>query len=135
MGYFKSVRDVYKQSKEIQKDWDVGAQLAGAQSNMAAATQMMAQQTEAANISATGTPASASVVAVRDGFGEINFQPIIEIDMTILPPGLPPYPVTVKQAVPVTQLAMLKPGANLNIKVDPANPASVWIDPTSVPAA
>jgi hypothetical protein len=135
MGFFKSVRQLEKQAKEIDKTWDPGAQMKNASQRMAAATQMMAQQTEAANISATGTPAAATVVALREGFGEINFQPIVEVDLTILPSGLPPYPVTVKQAMPIQQMAMMRPGTNLSVKVDPNNPATVWIDPTSMTSA
>jgi hypothetical protein len=132
MGMFKSMRDLQKQSKEMQKNWDVGAQLGDAQSRMAAATDMMAQQTAAANIATTGVDATASVIAVRDTGAQVNFQPMCEIDLTVMPDGLPPYPVTVKQVVPMTQLAALTPGKNVKVKVDPNNPATVFIDMTSV---
>jgi hypothetical protein len=132
MGMFKSMRDLQKQSKEIQKNWDVGAQLDDAQTRMAAANEMMAQQTAAANIAATGVDATASVIAVRDSGGQVNFQPMCEIDLTVMPDGLPPYPVTVKQVVAMTQLAALTPGKNVRVKVDPNNPATVFIDMASV---
>jgi hypothetical protein len=134
MGFFKSVRDLQKQSNEISKNWDVGAQLAGAQASMEQANAMLAQGAAAATVAQTGMPAAATVVALREGFGEINFQPIVEIDMTVLAPGRPPYPVTMRQAMPIQMVAAMRPGANLNVKVDPANPATVWIDPTSVNA-
>jgi hypothetical protein len=135
MGFFKSIYQLDKQAREIDKTWDPGQQMADAQQRMAAATQMMAQQTQAANLSTTGISAAATVVALREGFGEINLQPIVEIDLTILPSGLPPYPVTVKQAMPIHQIAMMQPGAHLNVKVDPNSPATVWIDPTSPASA
>jgi hypothetical protein len=127
MGFFKSVRDLNKQSEEINKNWDVGAQLEDAQARMADANEMMAQQTAAANIAASGMDATATVAALRQGTGMVNFQPIMEIDLTVMPEGLPPYPVTVKQVVPQAQLPQLQPGANLNVKVDPNDPAAVWI--------
>jgi hypothetical protein len=132
VGFFKSMYQLDKQARQIDKNWDVGAQLAGASDRMAAATQMMAQQTEAANLAATGLPAAATVVGIREGLGEINFQPIVELDLTVLPSGRPPYPVTVRQAMAVHQVALMQPGASLQVKVDPNKPETVWIDPTSI---
>jgi hypothetical protein len=129
VGFFKSVRELQKQGNEASKNWDVGAQLQNAQASMAQANEMLAQQTAAANIANTGLPATATVVAVREGFGEVNFQPIVEIDMTILAPGRPPYPVTTRQTLPVHMVGQLHPGANLNVKVDPENATTVFIDP------
>jgi len=132
MGMFKSMRQLQKQANEIQKSWDVGEQLAQGQAKMAAATQMMAQQTAAANAAATGVEATATVVAVRQGAAMINTQPVVEVDLTVMPEGLPPYPATVSSPMPVTTIGQLAPGRNLRVKVDPHNPASVWIDPTSL---
>lgn len=128
MGMFKSLRDLQKQSEEINKNWDVGAQLEDAQARMQDAQEMMAQQTAAANAAVSGADATATIVAVRQGNGMVNYQPIIELDLTVLPEGLPPYPVTVKQVIPQIQLAQAQPGASVHVKVDPNNPASVWID-------
>lgn len=132
MGMFKSVRDLQKQSKEINKNWDAGAQIEDSKQRMADATQMMADQTAAANLAATGTEGTATVAAVRDGGGMVNFQPMMEIDLTVIADGRPPMPVTVKQVVPQAQLAMMQPGKNIKIKFDPENPTMVWIDPTSL---
>ena len=128
MGMFKSLRDLQKQSEEINKNWDVGAQLEDAQARMQDAQEMMAQQTAAANAAVSGADATATIVAVRQGNGMVNLQPIIEVDLTVLPDGLPPYPVTVKQVIPQVHLAQAQPGASVHVKVDPNNPASVWID-------
>jgi hypothetical protein len=92
------------------------------------AQEMMAQQTAAANAVTTGVDATATIVAVRQGHGMVNFQPMIEVDLTVMPDGLPPYPVTVKQVVPQVQLAQVQPGSAVHVKVDPNNPATVWID-------
>jgi hypothetical protein len=132
MGFFKSIREVQKQSKEISKNWDVGAQLGDAQARMAQANEMMAQQTAAANIAATGVDASATIVAVQDTGAQVNMQPMCSIDLTVMPDGLPPYPVTVRQVVPMVQLPALQPGKTLNVKVDPNNPATVFIDMTTL---
>ena len=128
---FGSIRQLQKQAHEIDKTWDPGAQMADAQARMTQATAMMAQQTAAANAAANGVEAAATVVAVRQGAGMVNFQPIVDVDLTVLPSGLPPYPVTVSGPMDVTLAGRLAPGASLRVKVDPENPSSVWIDPTS----
>ena len=128
MGIFRSARELNKQAKEMSRNWDVGAQLADAQASMAAANQMMAQQTAAANVAATGLDATATVAAVRQSGGMVNFQLVVEIDLTVMAPGSPPYPATLSQVVQQVHLARLQPGATLRVKVDPANPGTIWID-------
>ena len=128
MGLFKSVRELNKQANEMSRNWDVGAQLADAQASMAAANEMMAQQTAAANIAATGLDATATVADVRQSGALVNYQPMVEIDLTVMAPGSPPYPATVSQVVQQVHLAFLQPGSTLRVKVDPANPATIWID-------
>jgi hypothetical protein len=128
VGLFKSVRELQKQSNEISKNHDMGAQLEDAQTRMAEAQELMAQQTAAANAATTGVDATATIVAIWQSGGMVNFQPMIEVDLTVLPDGLPPYPVTVKQVIPQVQLAQAQPGSGVHVKVDPNNPASVWID-------
>lgn len=128
MGLFKSVRDLQKQANEINKHWDPGAQLEQAQAQMAAAQQVMAQQTAAASAAATGVDATATILAVRQGAGMVNFQPMIAVDLMVSRDGAPPYPVTVEQVIAQTHLARAQAGTSVHVKVDPANPASVWID-------
>ena len=128
MGFFKSVRELNKQGKEMSRNWDVGAQLADAQTRMQDAQEAMAQQTAAANAAVTGVDATATIVAVRQGHGMVNYQPMLELDLTVVPEGGLPYPVTVKQVTPQIHLAQAQPGASVHVKVAPDDPASVWID-------
>jgi len=131
MGLFKGMRDLMKQSDEINKNWDASAHLEQAQAQMASANQTMADMTAAANASAnavaSGIDATAVITGVRQQ-GMVNFQPLVEVDLTVTPDGLPPYPVTVKQAVSQMQLVHAQTGAVLHVKVDPDDPSSVWID-------
>ena len=85
MGFFRSLNELNQQGKEISKTWDPGAQMANAQARMAQAQEMMAQQTAAATLAATGVDGTASVVGVRQPGGMVNFQPIMEVDLTIFP--------------------------------------------------
>lgn len=128
MGFFKSMRELQKQSDEINKNWDVGAQLADAQTRMADAQEAMAQQTAAANAAVSGVDGTATIVAVRQGHGMVNYQPMIELDLTVVPDGGLPYPVTVKQVTPQIHLARAQPGASVPVKIAPGDPSSVWVD-------
>jgi flagellar capping protein FliD len=132
MGLFKNMRDLTKQAQELQENMDVGAQLTNAQKSMAQANQMMAEQTAAANAAVTGVDATAVIVEVRQGGAMINYQPMIEVDLTVMPEGLPPYPVTVKQVASMVQLPQVRVGAIVHVKVDPNNPSAVWIDWTRI---
>jgi hypothetical protein len=128
MGFFKSMRELNKQSKEISRNWDVGAQLADAQAAMAQAGDVMAQQTATANLAMNGIDATATVAALRQGAGMVNYQPIVEFDLTVMSPGSPPYPVTVSQVVPQVHLPLAQPGATVNVKVDPNDRNAVWVN-------
>jgi hypothetical protein len=130
MGFFKDVRKLQKQGKEIDKNFDPGAQMADAKSRMADAMQTMQDQTKAANLAATGVDATATIGAIRQTGQMINFQPMCEIDLMIMGEG-PPRPVTVSQVVQQVQIPMIQPGKTLHVKVDPNDPQSVWIDMTS----
>jgi hypothetical protein len=73
------------------------------------------------------------VLAARQTPTHINFEQVIELDLTVIPDGLPPYPISLSQPVSPVNLARVQPGSTLAVKVDPADPASVWIDFTPVP--
>lgn len=128
MGFFKSLNDVHKQAKALDKDFHPGQMMADGQAKMAAATAMMAEQTKAANAAAHGLDGTATVVAVRQTPTMINFQPLVEIDLTVLGAGRPPYPVTVQQVVDQVSLPRVQPGASLPVKIDPADANAVWLD-------
>ena len=130
MGFFKDVRQLQKQAKEIDKTFDPGAQMADAKTKMASAMDMMQEQTKAANLAATGVDATATVSAIRQTGQMINFQPVCELDLMIMGDG-PPRPVTVSQVVQQVQIPMLQPGKTLHVKLDPNDPKAVWIDMTS----
>ena len=60
--------------------------------------------------------------------GMMNFDLLVEFDLTVLPDGLPPYPATTQQCVSQMQIGKLRPGLTLQASVDPANPAAIWLD-------
>ena len=60
--------------------------------------------------------------------GMLNFDLLVEFDLTVLPDGTPPYPATTQQRVSQAQAGRLRPGLTLQASVDPSNPAAVWLD-------
>ena len=141
MGVFKSMRDLQKQAKQIEATMPpVADRMAAAQARMANLNEMMAAQTQAANAAvaaAAGTAGAAAahrtvtITGMRQ-IGMMNFDLLVEFDLTVLPDGLPPYPATTQQRVSQMQIGTLQPGLTLQASVDPSNPAAIWLDLESV---
>lgn len=127
MGLFKDLNKLNKQSNEIQKNWDVGQQLADAQASMTQANQFMAQQTAAANAAVTGKQGSATVTGIRGSSAMVNMQPVVELDLTVFPPDGPPYPASVSQPIAAPLLPQVQPGATVSVAIDAADPAVVHV--------
>ena len=137
MGVFKSMRDLQKQAREIERNSPpVADRMAAAQARMASVNQMMAAQTQAANAAVAAAAGLADGSAVRRTvtitgmrqIGMLNFDLLVEFDLTVLPDGMPPYPATTQQRVSQMQIGQLQPGPTLQASVDPANPAAIWLD-------
>jgi hypothetical protein len=133
MGVFKSMRDLQKQAREMQNNAPpVSDRLAAMQARMAGASQMMEMQTQAANAAAAGAGRSAArcpvvIVGMRQ-VGTVNFDLLVEFDLTVTPEGMPPYPATAQQLVSQFQAAQLQPGRTLLASIDPSNPVAIWLD-------
>jgi len=138
MGMFKSMRDLQKQAKEIERNSPpVADRMAAAQARMASVNQMMAAQTQAANAAAGLADGSAvrrtvTITGMRQ-IGMLNFDLLVEFDLTVLPDGMPPYPATTQQRVSQLQAGRLQPGQTLQASVDPSNPAAIWLDVENLP--
>jgi len=137
MGVFKSMRDLQKQAKEIERSMPpADDRMAAAQARMASVNQMLAAQTQAANAAVAAAAGTADAAAVRRTvtitgmrqIGMLNFDLLVEFDLTVLPDGLPPYPATTQQRVSQMQIGLLQPGLTLEASVDPSNPAAIWLD-------
>lgn len=137
MGVFKSMRDLQKQAREIEASMPpVADRMAAAQARMASVNQMMAAQTQAANAAVAAAAGTAGAAATRRTvtitgmrqIGMMNFDLLVEFDLTVLPDGLPPYPATTQQRVSQMQIGKLQPGTTLQASVDPSNPAAIWLD-------
>jgi hypothetical protein len=121
MGMFKRMKDM--------KDMIEAAPGMVAQAQMASLNQMMAAQAQAANAATTGSSVRRTVTinGMRQ-IGMLNFDLLVEFDLTVLPDGMPPYPATTQQRVSQVQIGQLRPGQILQASVDPSNPAAIWLD-------
>ena len=131
MGVFKSMRDLQKQAKEIERNSPpVADRMAAAQARMANLNQMLAAQTQAANVGVADGSAVRRTVTITGmrQIGMVNFDLLVEFDLTVLPDDMPPYPATTQQRVSQMQIGQLQPGQTLQASVDPANPAAIWLD-------
>jgi hypothetical protein len=128
MGFFKDINKLQKQAKEIDKNYDSKAQLDDSLNRMKQANAMIQQQTQAAQLSMNGSPAQLQVTAARDTGTVMNMQPVLSIDLLVMPDAGAPYPVTIEQVVPVASVGRVTPGSMLRGRVDAANPSAVWVD-------
>ncbi|HEV2375261.1 MAG TPA: hypothetical protein VGS19_24260 [Streptosporangiaceae bacterium] len=76
---------------------------------------------------AAGVRRTVTVTGMRQ-IGMVNFDLLVEFELTVLPDGMPPYPATTQQRVSQVQVNQLRPGLTLQASVDPSNPAAIWLD-------
>jgi len=137
MGMFKNMRDLKNMGKEMEAQYGTPAErMANAQQRMANAQQMMANQTAAANAAASAAQGLIDGTAVKctaiinsmQQVGMINFDLMVQFDLTIMQDGMPPRPATTQQTVSQMQIAQVRPGMSADAAMDPSNPAAIWLD-------
>ena len=115
-----------------------------AQERMASFSEMLSTQTRAAYAAAAAhaeagrykAPRRAVIVGMRQ-IALVNFDLLMEFELTVLPTGTPPYPASIRQLVtyPASiqqlvspwQARQLRPGLTVDAFVDPSNLAAVWL--------
>jgi hypothetical protein len=132
MGFFKDIHTVTKQAKEIERNQPpVKDRMADASARMAEANQFMQAQaaatTAATSAMVNGDPGTAQVVSVQQTAANINFEPVLNIELLVMQAGRPPRPVTIQTPVPQVCLPRVQPGASLSVNVDRTNAANVVI--------
>jgi hypothetical protein len=68
----------------------------------------------------------ATIVGMRQ-IAMVNFDVLMEFELTVLPDGMPPYPASTRQLVGPRQARQLGPGCTLDASVDPSYPVAVWL--------
>jgi hypothetical protein len=134
MGFLRSMIQINRQAKEIGRTFDPVQQSRNGVQMMRAMNARLAEQNAAGRVAATGVAATATITAVRDTGGRINSEPLVELDLLVMPAGRPPYPVTLSSVVPVTGMGLLRPGTALAVRVDPERPQQVAVVWAETPA-
>ncbi len=124
MGFFKDVKTLKEMGREELHKVDMKATMANGMAQMQAMNDMAASSALAVN----GVEATASITAVRQTGSQINFAPVVELDLLIFGPAGAPYPVTRRETVQQIYLARAQPGQLLKVKVDPNDNTVVRID-------
>lgn len=132
MGFFKDVRNLQKQAKDMTPPEyrGLGGSMRQMRDGVAMANQTLsdlnAGQMQAQALMATGVVGQATIGAVRDTGMTVNDNPVVELDLQVTSPSAPaPYPVTHRQMISRLQVAQLQPGATVQVRVDPANPQAL----------
>jgi hypothetical protein len=75
----------------------------------------------------TGVGATATIVSIRDTGTRINDNPVIAMQLQVQPSGAPSFQAEIKETVSILQIPQFQPGAQLEVKYDPAQPTNVAI--------
>jgi hypothetical protein len=78
----------------------------------------------------SGTIRNVMITGMRQ-IGTNNIDLMVEFDLTVMPDGRPPYPVTTLQAVSQLQFGQLRPGLTIQAAVE-GDPLAVWLDLTTL---
>jgi hypothetical protein len=141
MGMFKNMRDLQKMGRDMEANMPpAGQRMADAQARMANAQQMMANQTAAASAAAAAAQGLADGTSIRctavinsmRQVGMINFDLMVQFDLTIMQDGLPPRPATTQQTVSQMQIGRIQAGMSADAAIAPSNPDAIWLDLSSV---
>jgi hypothetical protein len=119
MGIMKDIRDLSQLGKQASEGWDPAEQ-------MRAATSRMQQAAAQSRLLASGTAARATVVALRDTGTVLDYMPVVDIDVLVMPTDGVPWPATAVN-VGHANLAVLRPGVAVTVRYDPAEPSAVAI--------
>jgi hypothetical protein len=127
VGLFKDLRKLNDVGREVNANWDVGAQLANAQQAMAQANAAMAMAAQrVSNAAATGVPSTASITSVNSTGGFVNHSPMLPRELLVNFRGVP-VPVSVTEVVLMHHLAKAVTGAVLQVRVGDT-PQDLFVD-------
>ena len=105
-----------------------------ARERMAGPGEMLSARTWAAYAAAAayaraGRPGARRTVTIAGmrQIAMVNFDLLMEFELTVSPEGMPPYPASTQQLVSPWQARQLRPGLTLDACAVPPNPAAVWL--------
>ena len=119
MGFFKDLKTLNNQAKDLREQYPVDQQIANAQNSMAQANAMMAQMAQgsmaATNAMTTGVDAIATVTAAQQTGAMMNYNPVVELQLLVTMPNGVPMPVTRQEMVMQIHLSRCQPGQRLTV--------------------
>lgn len=136
MGMFKDLKKMSDQSKDLQKAQGKPTSMMGMIKDMpnqvaqasSAVDGVMADMEKQQTLLATGTPGRATIKNFTDTGTIVNYNPQVVLDLEVAIEGQDAYAAQLTTSVPQIYLAKLTPGANIGVRVDPADPSSIAID-------
>jgi len=124
MGFIGDLNKMNKQAKEIRKDQDPSKQMSDALARMRSVNESMEEANKAL---ADGVPGTAEVVAVGPTTGAMNMNPMMQVELLLIPEGGMPRPVSTQLVVPIQHLGRLVVGNTLPILASTSDPNAVAI--------
>jgi hypothetical protein len=129
MGFFKEMKDLNKQSKEMQKEtgYKRPSITEAMRQGNAAIAGVREQQATAQNLMASGLDGQATISQLRSTGKTVNYMPEVELDMSVTVGGASAYDAHCTQVVAPTSIPQIQPGMTVPVKVDPANSAQIYL--------
>ena len=133
MGFFKDLRNVQKQAKEMTPPEyrGMGGMMRMSRDGMAQMSQtlgdMNADAQKAQHLMAHGRHGSATVVAVRQTGMYVNENPQVELDLDVSLDGAAPYRATHRQVLAMIAMPQFQPGTTVPVRVDPQDLQSLIV--------
>lgn len=133
MGFFKDVRNLQKQAKDMTPPEHRGVMggFRAMKDGVAQANEMMGnvaeQQQKAQMLMASGIVGQATIDAVNDTGVTVNENPQIELALTVTVPGKEPYKASLTQVVSRLAIAGFQPGSTVPVRVSPDDPQVLMI--------
>ena len=133
MGFFKDVRNLQKQAKDMTPPEHRGVVggFRAMKDGVAQANAMMGdvaeQQQKAQMLMASGIVGQATIDAVNDTGVTVNDNPQIELALTVTVPGKDPYQASLTQVVSRLAIAGFQPGSTVPVRVSPDDPQVLMI--------
>ena len=133
MGFFKDLRNVQKQAKEMtpQEYRGMGGLMRMSKDGMSQMSQTMGQMQadaqKAQHLSVNGRAGTATITALRQTGTFVNENPEVEMDLQVTVDGMAPYSATHRQVIAMIAAPQFQPGATVPVKVDPLEPTSLIV--------
>jgi hypothetical protein len=132
MGFFKDIRKLSQQGNALREQYPVQQQLADASAQMHAVSAMLQQATQQQDggqrLLTDGFDTVAVVTCAFQTGALVNHNPMVELDLLVTMPSGVPVPVRRTEVVQLLHLSRVQVGQRLAVRVDPTDPATLWIN-------